>query len=222
MNAWEDDSPIVVTGFSRCGSTMTMRMLYEGGIKVYADNNASFETDKIKDLPARIDWIDETKGKAFKLLEPKHFTLPRDRRYRFIALTRDANEQTASHSYFLELLGVLPDGMSRTERRAHTKALRYDNANLSRWLEENYPESDVLPLTFEAILYDPMAAAVKIAVMVPQLRATFAAEAVIDRPHQVMRENLIVERASSTAADYNLPISVVWTRLKERAESSRA
>ena len=95
---------IAVTGSTRCGTTLMMKMLAAGGCPVYADNPTSMETTKTLRLPRDTSWLTDCPGKAVKFLEPLHCSPPATYRYRAILMLRDYTEQAKSQRKFMHVL----------------------------------------------------------------------------------------------------------------------
>jgi hypothetical protein len=97
---------LAVSGITRCGSTMMMRMLHKGGVDVLADTHVGYEDARNTKLPHEADWLFEARGKAVKLLDPHQYTPPILRHlgagYAFIFMTRNPKEQAKSIAKFFE------------------------------------------------------------------------------------------------------------------------
>ena len=144
----------VVTGSSRCGTSLMMRMLHAGGVPVYCEPGnvgISFETNQAVRLPAAHAWLNECEGKAVKILEPTTFRPPSGPTYRFILMQRDVWEQAKSQVKFLRVVGGI-------------RAVRMEDVpRLARGLVQDYPKmleflqglGLVLPLRFEEVLAEP-------------------------------------------------------------------
>lgn len=120
----EKKAIVVVTGSSRCGTSLMMRMLQAGGVPVFVDkdggipNEVAFETDHALTLPEQTAWLDECEGKAVKILEPLRFRPPAGREYRFILMRRKPMEQAKSQIKFLRWMGMNAD-TKQTRRMAN-------------------------------------------------------------------------------------------------------
>lgn len=96
---------LVVSGFGRCGTSLVMQMLYDGGMPVYYDKAGSFETDKATQLPRNDKWLDDCKGKAVKILDLHRFVPTPRFDYRFIWISRRPRDQAASTVKFWKATG---------------------------------------------------------------------------------------------------------------------
>lgn len=111
------DPITLISGFGRCGSSLTMQMLAAGGMRV-AGKAPAFECEEAR--PTRADfapidtaWLERHRGAAIKLLDPHRFLLPRSD-YRVVWLNRNLREQARSQCKFATmLLGVPTDRHTR-------------------------------------------------------------------------------------------------------------
>ncbi len=123
---------IVVSGLPRSGTSMTMKMLVEGGIAVLTDGiraadesnpEGYYEFEKVKQLDKAGDlsWLNEARGKAVKIISYLLQRLPDTFDYRVIFMHRDLHEVIASQNRMLERLGEkkgdLPDDVGERVRR---------------------------------------------------------------------------------------------------------
>lgn len=147
---------IAVTGSTRCGTTLLMRMLNAGGIPAYAENLVSFETPRIFDLPADSSWLSECEGHAVKLLEPLYL-LPLPRlEWRFILMRRNPREQARSQIKFMNMLGTpVPD----SALEPLIASLRADLPKMRKTLGRYGP---VLDVSFEEVLERPLETAYRV------------------------------------------------------------
>lgn len=103
---------IVVSGLPRSGTSMMMKMLHAGGVKVLTDNvrtsdednpEGYFEHERVKDLEKEQDksWLRDARGKAIKVISHLLKELPGDNCYRVILMRRDLEEILASQNIML-------------------------------------------------------------------------------------------------------------------------
>lgn len=149
----------VVSGMPRCGSSLMMKMIHRGGMQVFADNEASYETRHMLSLPKKTDWLQWCEGKAVKLLEPLYYTPPSCLDYRVVWLNRDSMEQAKSAAK----LHRVASGMTMTNA---------DIKRLARSIDRDRPKSlkvwhsvgaDVFKVDFAELLLSPMAVASRVA-----------------------------------------------------------
>ena len=180
-----DHRPIVVTGFTRCGTSLMMRLLHVGGIEPYcpAENiGNSYESPDTLLLPDDGSWIHLCYGKAVKILEPLACRPPTlETGYRFIVMRRDHREQVKSMEKFLHLVRGLPP-LTSTERRRLRRSLDIDFPRMLARLE-SYRNSTVQIVEFSAVLGNPLATCEIVCKFVglPLDRAPHMADVVIPR-----------------------------------------
>lgn len=148
---------ICVTGSSRSGTSLVMRMLHEGGIPVVADEWTSYEDDRANWLPERHEWLAECAGKAVKILEPLKWinNFPHCYAFDFLLMTRNPLEQAKSQLKFLRhgmQLRFVDTGPASV--RAMSEGLIRDTPRMLNVLQ-GYPNSRVMCLTFERLLAQP-------------------------------------------------------------------
>ena len=147
----------IVTGLSRCGSSLMMQMLYAGGMPLHP--NASFlsgECDETLRLEyGDTDWLDEVEGGALKVPEPQHLRLPTDREYRFIWMRRDETEQAKSCRKFMRW--VTGSEVIPANKVKHLAAsIKRDTPNILAMLREDYHPAEVREFRFEDVLGAPL------------------------------------------------------------------
>lgn len=173
-----DERVIAVVGFSRCGTSLLMRMLHQGGIPVVADNHHSYEDDRANLMNAEFNFLRECQGKAVKLLLADEMKLP-ELPYDFIWCRRSAREQALSQLKFLKHVGGLSgirmelewprlaQGISRDTLPAQAKLRNLPGARLCEvWFERvlAYPRDEAHKLGLwlgKALDVDAMVAQVK-------------------------------------------------------------
>ncbi len=103
---------IVVSGLPRSGTSMTMKMLAEGGISLLTDGirvadesnpEGYYEFEKVKQLDKAGDlsWLNQARGKAVKIISFLLPNLPDTLDYRVIFMHRDLHEVIASQNRML-------------------------------------------------------------------------------------------------------------------------
>jgi hypothetical protein len=96
---------VLVTGFSRCGTTLAMTMLAAGGFPVVG--KWPYEVPETLRTPWRREFAAQCAGRAVKVLEPIHFPPPAAP-YRVIPMRRDPEAQAQSHRRFLRTVAGIP------------------------------------------------------------------------------------------------------------------
>jgi len=144
---------VVVSGFPRSGSSLTMQMLQAGGMPCVGEYPA-FEDMRVAPSVGVIDrgWWRSLAGQAVKVLEPTLVQIPGDVPAATIWLDRDLDEQVKSNAKFLSAVaGVrIPRGYARDLRAVFVRDRAPSIAALP---------SPPLLLRFEAILANPWAVA---------------------------------------------------------------
>ena len=108
-----DSEIIIVSGLPRCGTSLMMQMLVQGGFEAVTDHIRTADTDnprgyyeleKVKKIKEDASWLPETRGKVVKMVSQLLFDLPASERYRVIFMQRDLDEMLASQEKMLERL----------------------------------------------------------------------------------------------------------------------
>lgn len=157
---------IIVSGLTRCGSSLMMQMLYAGGCPVSCeDGNELISGEHSDQLSAlREIALGLTEGKAIKCLDPHNFPLPPDREYLIIWMRRDFKEQAKSIVKFMQmLLGVRES--KRTMIRKFEKSLPTETRKCFRLLS-NHP---IIEVQFENVINFPKDEAVRVAEFVKEI-----------------------------------------------------
>lgn len=148
---------VIVTGFGRCGSSLTMRMLHAGGLPVVADDHESFEVTGAglqSWQPEEVARVLAAPGHAVKVLDLHFFVDLFAGRGDFVVvlLERNHREQAAS---LAKLLNVFDPGLSgRPARRKFKRQIRNETPRL-RAAAQLLSKGRVHASTFEALLADP-------------------------------------------------------------------
>ena len=175
------DEIVVVCGLGRCGSTLVMRMLQVGGYKLYYSQPKTFETIDMFKLEGKdydASWLDNAKGAAFKLLDPHVYALPKGPAYKFIFISRNLREQAKSQVKLIK--GHVKERIGRAKTREIERVM--DREEFMALKEIRSFKSVGLFVSFESILNDPKAAAIRIAEFVgADLDIMAMASAVVDR-----------------------------------------
>lgn len=104
---------VIVTGLPRSGTSMMMQMLIAGGLTPFVDNERQpdqsnpkgyFESERVKQLPYKNNWVSECEGKVVKIVSPLVPYLPQGLNYRIICMVRDFDEIVESQRVMLNRL----------------------------------------------------------------------------------------------------------------------
>jgi hypothetical protein len=111
----------IVSGLPRSGTSMMMRMLERGGMKVLVDQNRQpdednprgyYEFEAVKKTKDNTEWLTGSEGCAVKMVYRLLYDLPQDRSYRVLFMRRKLEEVLASQRTMLERNGGTNDGAS--------------------------------------------------------------------------------------------------------------
>lgn len=166
---------VVVSGLPRSGTSMAMRMLEAGGLKIVTDGEREadvdnprgyYEDERVKDLASSGDkaWLRGARGRAVKVISFLLKDLPPDLNYRVVLMRRDLSEVLASQRKMLERRGEnheTPD--ERMMELWQDQMWRVD------YLLRRAPQFEWVDLDYRETLRNPAAAAARIAEMVPGL-----------------------------------------------------
>lgn len=103
---------VVVSGLPRSGTSMTMKMLEAGGVRVVTDGARTAdvdnpkgycEGDRVLDLAKEVDtaWLPEARGQAVKIISYLLRHLPEDNNYKVLFMRREISEVLASQTKML-------------------------------------------------------------------------------------------------------------------------
>ena len=109
-----DTEIIIVSGLPRCGTSLMMQMLANGGVEVIADHirgadadnpRGYYEFERVKKLKQDASWLPGVRGKAVKMVSQLLYDLPPSERYRILFMERDMDEMLDSQEKMLQRLG---------------------------------------------------------------------------------------------------------------------
>ena len=132
QSATPDGGPVrpwvtIVSGAPRSGTSMTMRMLEQGGLEPLVDDvrvadpdnpRGYYEFEPVKRLPDDVSWLPGAEGRVVKMVYALLRCLPLDRDYRVLMMRRDLDEVLRSQRKMLERLGRPPLKMPPEKARA--------------------------------------------------------------------------------------------------------
>ena len=130
-NSSAEQAVVIVSGLPRSGTSMMMQMLVAGGIQPVTDGDRPadasnpqgyFELTRVKQLPQRNDWLDESRGRCLKVVAPLIPHLPQRVACRVIVMNRDLDEIVASQHRMLE--------------RGHQESAKLTDAQLKTFLRQ--------------------------------------------------------------------------------------
>jgi hypothetical protein len=108
-----DPEVIIVSGLPRCGTSLMMQMLEQGGVDILTDKIRAADTDnprgyyefeRVKKIKQDASWLPATRGKAVKMVSQLLYDLPSSERYGIIFMERDMDEMLDSQEKLLQRL----------------------------------------------------------------------------------------------------------------------
>ncbi len=157
----------IVSGLPRCGTSMMMKMLEAGGMKLLVDNirkpdednpKGYFELEVVKKIREDVSWLDGAGGKVFKMVSMLLHDLPGDRNYRVIFMKRDLEEMLSSQRKMLERNGKSVENYDNGEmRRLYSGHL----VEMEQWLAEQ-KNIQVLYVNYNDTVLSPDETAVRV------------------------------------------------------------
>lgn len=164
------DYSIIVCGHGRCGSSLVMQMLNKGGIKTTGEYPA-FEDERYQGAGEELPI-----GKAVKIIDPHEFMPPRSN-CRWIWLDRNHKEQAKSTVKFMKAM----TGFSLDSGAWKAIAASYPTDTKKCMQIIKNLGGNLLRLSFEDILENPIKQARKIESFIEGFDAAKASQVVIKR-----------------------------------------
>jgi hypothetical protein len=150
----------IVSGLPRSGTSMMMRMLEAGGMRILKDeirkanedNPAGYyEFEKVKELKKNPSWLENTKGKAVKIISSLLEHLPERYTYKIIFMHRNMEEILNSQRQMLIRRGEPTDEVSDEKiGKMFLKHLQKIEERLNK-----QSNMDVLTIHYNEILKEP-------------------------------------------------------------------
>lgn len=150
----------IVSGLPRSGTSMMMRMLEAGGMKVLTDGIRSadednpkgyYEFERVKQIEHDSSFLEDAKGKAVKMVSALLEHLPSTYSYKILFMEREMSEILASQKKMLIRRGEPTDRVS-DERMARLS--REHVKKVKAWLAKR-PNIAVLKVSYNETLNDP-------------------------------------------------------------------
>jgi len=152
---------IVVSGLPRSGTSMMMKMLEAGGLRVFVDNlrtpdpdnpEGYYEYERVKQLDkGDTAWVGEAQGQVVKVISALLEHLPAEHRYQVIFMNRNIGEVLASQKKMLQRRGEATDKIS-DEAMADLFAKHLEKT--TTWLQAQ-PNFETLFVDYNRLLADP-------------------------------------------------------------------
>ena len=152
---------IVVSGLPRSGTSMMMKMLEAGGLKILTDNQREadannpkgyYEFERVKQMKdGDLAWLPEAAGKVVKIVTGLITFLPPEYKYKVIFMKRDLHEILSSQKKMLGRLGReddnIPDDQMSKVYEEHLKQVK-------GWLVRQ-PNIELMYVNYNAMVADP-------------------------------------------------------------------
>jgi len=152
---------IVVSGLPRSGTSMMMKMLEAGGLKILTDNlreadannpKGYYEFERVKQMKdGDFAWLPEAVGMVVKIVTGLIMYLPSDYNYKIIFMKRDLDEVLSSQKKMLGRLGKeddnIPDDKMGKVYEEHLKQVK-------GWLVRQ-PNIEMLYVNYNTMVADP-------------------------------------------------------------------
>ena len=192
------DFIVIVSGLPRSGTSMMMRMLEAGGMKVVTDNvrkpnqdnpKGYYEFEKVKKINDDITWLDGCRGKAVKMVSELLYSLPPDKKYKVIFMRRSMVEILASQKAMLERLGRKGADMTGEEL---SDIFEKHLEKIDKWLLAQ-GNIDVLYVNYNEVVANPRK-------NVNELNRFFKNKLKVDQMCQVVDSSLYRQRKTSKEA----------------------
>ena len=157
----------VVSGLPRSGTSMLMKMLEAGGMKVLTDNireadkdnpKGYYEFEKVKQIEKDKSWLEDAEGKVVKMISQLLKHLPPSYTYKVVFMRRKMEEILASQRKMLVRRGEATDRISDEQLAA---LFRKHLKRVETWLDEQ-SNFEVLYVSYNEILANPIDQATKI------------------------------------------------------------
>ena len=152
---------IVVSGLPRSGTSMMMKMLEAGGLKILTDNQREadannpkgyYEFERVKQMKdGDLAWLPDAAGKVVKIVTGLITFLPPEYKYKVIFMKRDLHEILSSQKKMLGRLGReddnIPDDQMSKVYEEHLKQVK-------GWLVRQ-PNIELMYVNYNAMVADP-------------------------------------------------------------------
>ena len=152
---------IVVSGLPRSGTSMMMKMLEAGGLKILTDNlreadannpKGYYEFERVKQMKdGDLAWLPDAAGKVVKIVTGLITYLPPEYKYKIIFMKRDLKEVLSSQKKMLGRLGKeddnIPDDKMSKVYDEHLKQVK-------GWLVRQ-PNIEMLYVNYNTMVADP-------------------------------------------------------------------
>ncbi len=162
------DPIVVVSGLPRSGTSMLMKMLEAGGLKIVQDGvrtadednpRGYYEHERIKGLAKEPDkaWLRDARGKGIKVISYLLKELPADHNYNVLFIRREMSEVLVSQNKMLDRRGET----TTTDDEQMTELFENDLWRAG-YLLKHAPQFAVLELKYREVVASPRSEAERI------------------------------------------------------------
>jgi hypothetical protein len=154
----------IVSGVPRSGTSMMMKMLEAGGMEVVVDHirtadednpQGYYELEQVKKLPEDSSFLEDTYGKAIKVISLLLYDLPTDKTYKIIFMRRHIAEVLASQYTMLQRRSTdAPTDDGKDMGESFTRHLN----EITSWLQEQ-AHMDVIYVDYSEVIAQPLQSA---------------------------------------------------------------
>lgn len=152
---------IVVSGLPRSGTSMMMKMLEAGGLKILTDNQREadannpkgyYEFERVKQMKdGDLAWLPDAAGKVVKIVTGLITFLPSEYKYKVIFMKRDLHEILSSQKKMLGRLGKEDDNISDDQM---SKVYEEHLKQVKGWLVRQ-PNIELMYVNYNTMVSDP-------------------------------------------------------------------
>ncbi len=155
-----DKTIVIVSGLPRSGTSMMMKTLEAGGMKIVTDEirkadednpKGYYEHEMVKKIKEDTSWLMGTRGKVFKMVSMLLYELPEDENYKVIFMRRRMSEILVSQRKLVERMGQKVDSAGGEEmEKLFNKHLK----EIIKWIDEQ-KNIDVLYVNYNDFVESP-------------------------------------------------------------------
>ncbi len=151
----------IVSGLPRSGTSLMMRMLEAGGMKVLTDKirkadddnpKGYYEFERVKQIENDSGWLKDAEGKVVKMISALLKHLPDGYNYKIIFMRRKIEEILASQKQMLKRRGKPTDEVSDKKM---AKLYQEHLKQVEKWLT-NRTNFSILNISYNNILENPV------------------------------------------------------------------
>jgi hypothetical protein len=192
----------IVSGLPRSGTSLMMRMLGAGGMRLLVDNirtadednpKGYYEFERVKRLKEDSTWLRDARGGAVKMVTALLRDLPSTENYKILFMKRNMLEVLASQKVMLERHG---ESRNETSDEEMAGLFRKHLAEIEKWLEKQ-ENMQVIYISYNDILGEPFQNALAV-------RRFVGVPLDIDKMAGVVDKSLYRQRQVSTQRQHNL------------------